>query len=47
MLRLDELLIVADGKALRLGESLLKFGSKFIVAHGGHPEKLTILMRWG
>jgi hypothetical protein len=39
MLRLDHLVVVAVGKALRIGKSLLEFGSEFIEAHSGFPSK--------
>jgi hypothetical protein len=33
VLRLDELLVVADGQALGVGEGLLELGGEFVVAH--------------
>ena len=34
MLRLDHLVVVTDGQALCIGQSLLEFGSKFVKTHG-------------
>jgi hypothetical protein len=34
VLRLDELLVVADGQALGVGDGLLELGGEFVEAHG-------------
>jgi hypothetical protein len=42
MRRLDELLVVADGQALRIGKRLLEAGGKFVQTHGISPGKLSL-----
>jgi hypothetical protein len=37
MLRLDHLVVVTDGQALGIGQSLLEFCGKFVKAHGVFP----------
>ena len=37
VLRLDHLVVVTDRQALCIGQSLLKFGGKFVEAHEGSP----------
>ena len=39
VLRFDHLVIVTNGQTLRIGQSLLKFGSKFVEAHEITPRK--------
>jgi hypothetical protein len=40
MLRLDELIVRADGETLSVGESFLKLSSQFVYAHG------NIFLKW-
>jgi hypothetical protein len=47
MLRLDELLIVADRQTLGIGNRLLELGRKFIEAHGINPRDLSLQRTWG
>ncbi len=42
VLRLDELLIVADGQTLGVGNRLLELGSEFVEAHGLGPKELSM-----
>ncbi len=37
VLRLDDLVVVADGEALGIGQGLLELGGEFVEAHGGKP----------
>jgi hypothetical protein len=47
VLRLDELLVVADGQALRVGKRLLELGGKFVEAHGISPKRMSLHPTWG
>ncbi len=47
VLRLDELLVVADRQALGVGDGLLEPGRKFVEAHGGSLKELSFPATWG
>ena len=47
MLRLDELVVLADGKALRIVDGLLEFGGQFVETHNNPFEIIGYDLDWG
>jgi hypothetical protein len=47
VLRLDEAVVVAEGEALGVVESLLELGCEFVEAHGVFPEEFDLPYKMG
>jgi hypothetical protein len=43
VLRLDHLMVMTDGKTLRIGQSLLKLGSQFVQAHAATLRRMLFV----